>query len=134
MVGHLLAQPVHLTIAHLQYTARIAQNGACLQLSESDDLRNLPVAIFLLHIANNLTAPRFAEVDIEVGHRHSVGVKEALEQQAKFDRVKIGNGQRPRHQRPRTRAAPWTHGNILFLRPFDEVGNDQEIARKAHRA
>ncbi len=81
MVGHLLAQPVDLTIAHLQDAPGIAQNRARFQLSEGDNLRNLPRAVFLLHIADNLTAPRFAEVDIEVRHRHAVGVEETFEQQ-----------------------------------------------------
>src|SRR3546814_4437962 len=32
----------------------------------------------------------------------------------------------------RARAAPWPHRNIVILRPFDEIGDDQEIAGKAH--
>src|SRR3546814_17620394 len=34
--------------------------------------------------------------------------------------------------RARARAAPRPHRNIVILRPFDEIGDDQEIAGKAH--
>ena len=91
VVRYLLAQPVDLAIAHLQHAARVAQNRACLQLSEGNDLRDLPAAVFLLHVTDHLAAPRFAEVDIEVRHRHTVGVEESFEQQAEPDRVEIGN-------------------------------------------
>ena len=86
-IWDLLAQPIHLTVTHLQNAPRIAQNSAGFQLTKGDDLRDLACAIFFLHITDHLSAPRFAEVDIEIRHRHTVGVQEAFEQQAKLDRV-----------------------------------------------
>jgi hypothetical protein len=46
MVGHHLAQPVDLAIAHLQDAARIAQHRARLHLAEGDDLRDVIVPVF----------------------------------------------------------------------------------------
>ncbi len=43
-------------------------------------------------------------------------------------------GQRPGDQRARTRAAAGADRNALRLRPFDEVGDDQEIAGVIHAA
>jgi hypothetical protein len=86
----------------------------------------------LLDIADDFAAPGFAEIDIEVGHRHAVGVEEAFEQQAMFQRIEIGDGQRPGDHRAGARAAPRPDRNALRLRPADEVGHDQEIAGKAH--
>ena len=100
-IWHLLAQPVHLAITHLQNAPGIAQNSARFQLTEGDDLRDLACAIFFLHITDDLSAPRFAEVDIEIRHGNTVGVQEAFEQQTKLDRIKVRNGQHPRHERTR---------------------------------
>src|SRR3546814_18931688 len=69
---------------------------------------------------------------VEVGHRHALGVQEALEQKAEFQRIEIGDRQRPGDDRPRARTAPRPHRNIVRLRPFDEIGDDQEIAGKTH--
>ena len=131
-VGHQLGKPIDLAIAHLQHAAGILQNRARLQLSEGDDLRHLIAAVFLLDVADHLAAPRFAEVDVEIGHRHALGVEEALEQQPQLQRIEIGDGQRPRDHRSRARTAPRPHRNVVILRPFDEVGDDQEITGEAH--
>ena len=132
MVGHHLAQPVDLAIAHLQDAAAIAQHGAGLQLTEGDDLGNVIGAILLLDIADHLAAAGFAEVDIEVRHRDAFRVEEAFEQQAQFQRIEVGNRQRPGHHRTRARTAPRPHRNVIGLGPLDEVGHDQEVAGKAH--
>ena len=132
MVGHHLAQPIDLAVAHLQDASGVAQHRARLQFAEGDDLRNVVVAVFVLDVADHLAAARFAKVDVEVGHRHAFGVEEALEQQAELDGIEIGDRQRPGDQAASARAAPRTHRNVLFLGPFDEIGNDQEVAGKAH--
>src|SRR3546814_5949047 len=98
--------------------------------SKGDDLRHRVAPVFLLHIADHLAAPRFAEIDVEVRHRHALWVEEAFEEQTQFERVKVGDRQRPGDDAPRARAAPRPHRNIVRLRPFDKVGNDQEIAER----
>ena len=132
VAGHQLGQPVDLAIGHLQHAADILQHSAGLHLAEGDDLRDLFTAIAGLHIIDHLAAPGFAEINIEVGHRHAVRVEEAFEQQAVFQRIKIGDGQRPGHHRAGTRTTPRTDWNPLQFGPHDEIGHDQEIAGKTH--
>ena len=132
MVGHQLAQSINLAIAHLQDAAGIAQHRARLQLAEGDDLRDVIVAVLCLDIADHLAAPGFAEVDVEIGHRHAFGVQEPLKQQPQLERIEVSDGQRPRHHAARARAAPWAHRNVLLLGPLDEIGHDQEVSGKAH--
>ena len=43
---------------------------------------------FCLHVVDHAVAVALAEVDVEVGHRHALGVQEALEQQV------VGSGSR----------------------------------------
>jgi hypothetical protein len=132
VVGDKLRQPVDLAVAHLQHTAGILQHRARLQLTEGDDLGDLVAAVFLLDVADHLAPPRFAEVDVEVGHRHALGIEEAFEQQAELERIEVGDGQRPGDDAARARAAAGTDGDVLRLGPLDEVGDDQEVAGEPH--
>ena len=131
ILRHQLGQLVDLAVGHLQHAADVAQHAARLQRSEGDDLRDLVAAVALLHVVDHLAAAVLAEVDVEVGHRHAFGIEEALEQQAEADRIEIGDGQRIGDQRAGARAAARPDRNALRLGPFDEVGDDQEVARNS---
>ena len=132
ILRHQFCQFVDLPIRHLQHAADVAQHAARLQRTEGDDLGHLIAAVALLHIVDHFAAAVLAEVDVEVRHRDALGIEEALEQQAEPDRIEIGNGQRIGDQRARARAAAGTDRNVVGLGPFDEVGNDQEVARIVH--
>ncbi len=132
IVGHQFAQAIDLPVRHLQHAADVAQHGAGLELAEGDDVGDVVGAIALAYIGDHLVAAVLAEVDIEVGHGHAFGVQETLEQEPKADRIEIGDGQRPGDERARPRAAARPDGNPPRLRPFDEIGNDQEIALIVH--
>ena len=129
---HELAQPVDLAIGHLQHAADVAQHGARLQLAEGDDVGDALGAIALAHIGDHLVAPVLAEIDVEVGHRHALGIEEALEQEPEADGIEVGDGERVGDERARAGAAPGSDGDALRLRPLDEVGDDQEIALIVH--
>ncbi len=132
VVGHQLRQPVDLAIGHLQHPAGILEHRPRLQAPEGDDLGDPVAAVFLLNVGDDLVAVGFAEIDVEVGHRHAFRVEEALEQQIQFDRVEVGDGQRPGDHRPRPRAAPRPYRNVVGLGPLDEVGDDQEVTGEPH--
>ena len=127
-----LGQAVALGKAHAQHPAHVMHRRLGQQRAKGDDLAHLVTAVFVLDVADDLFAPVHAEVDVEVRHRHPFRVQEAFEQQRIAQRVKVGDGQRIGHQRPRARAAPRPDRDPLPLGPFDEVGDDQEIAGKAH--
>ena len=110
VLRHQLAQLVDLAIRHLQHAADVAQHAARLQGAEGDDLRDPLVAIALLHVADDRVAPVLAEVDVEVRHRHALGIEEALEQQIEPQRIEIGDGQCIGHQRPAPEPRPGPTG------------------------
>ena len=132
VVGDQLREPVHLAIGHLQHATHIARDHAGLQLAEGDDLRHAVTAIALLHIGDDLAAPVLAEVDVEVRHRHALGVEEALEQQVEAERVEVGDGEHIGHHGTGTRATAGAHRNAVGLRIADEVRHDQEVAGELH--
>ena len=132
VLRHQLAELVDLAVGHFENAADVAQHGARLQRSEGDDLADLLAPVFLLDVADHLLAPVLAEIDVEVGHRHAFGIEEALEQQREAQRIEVGDRQRIGNQRACARTTTGADGNALRLGPFDEVGNDQEVARELH--
>ena len=91
VLRHQLAQFIDLPVWHLQHAADVAQHAARLQGTEGDDLRHLVAPVALLHVADHLVAAVLAEVNVEVRHRHTLGIEEALEQEPEADRIEIGD-------------------------------------------
>ena len=89
ILRHQLAKLVDLPVRHLQHTAYVAQHAACLQRAKGDDLRDLVAAVSLLHVTDHFIAAVLTEIDIEVGHRHALGIQKALEQQPETDRIEV---------------------------------------------
>ena len=132
VLRHQLGELVDLAKRHLQHPADVAHHAAGEERAEGDDLRDAVLAVALAHIGDHLVAPVLTEVDVEVGHRHALGIEKALEQQPEPQRVEVGDGQRPGDQRAGPRAAPRADRDSLRFGPFDEVGDDQEVAGKLH--
>ena len=103
-----------------------------MQFTERNDLGHLVVAVFLLDVVDYLVASVLTEVDIEVRHRHALGIEEALEQEAEPQRVQIGDGQRPCNDRARARTAARADRNSVPQCPLNEIRDDQEVAGEAH--
>ena len=132
ILRHELGELVDLAERHFKHPADIAHDAARQERAEGDDLRHPVRAVALAHIGDHLVAPLLAEIDVEIRHRHALGIEEPLEQKAEAQRVEIGDGERPGDDRARARAAPRPDRNPLRLRPLDEVGDDEEIAGELH--
>src|SRR3712207_7084500 len=52
----------------------------------------LPI-LLLGHVAHDALAPAHGEVDVDVRHRHALGVQEALEEQVVAQGVDVGDAQ-----------------------------------------
>ena len=115
ILRHQLRQLVDLPVGHLQHAPDVAQHAARLQRAEGDDLRDLVAAVALLHVVDHLAAAVLAEIDVEVRHRHALGIEEALEQQAEADRIEVGDRQRIGDQRAGARAAARARRECLSI-------------------
>ena len=72
--------PVRIAIRQTHYAPDVPHHAFRLQFSEGNDLRDAAFAIFLPHVLENFAAACFAEINIDVGRRHAIGVEEALEE------------------------------------------------------
>ncbi len=131
LVGDGLGDAVDLAVAHAQDPADVAQGGPGEHGAEGDDLGHVVRAVLAGDVGDDLVAAAVLEVDVDVGHRHAVGVEEALEGQLVADGVDRRDAQRVGHDRARRRAAAGGR-DALLAREAGEVGDDQEVARVAH--
>src|SRR5438128_776999 len=76
-----------------------------------------------------IPTPLEAEVHVDVGHGHALGIEEPLEQEIEPERADVRDAQRVRHDRPRRGAAPRAHRDPALPRGRDEVLHDEEVAR-----
>jgi len=73
------------------------------------------VAVPVGHVPDDVTAPAFIEVDVDVGHGHALGIEEPLEHQPVVEGIEVGDAQGVGHQAPRRRAAPGADPDPLLL-------------------
>ena len=112
--------------------SRVLDGSLGLDGAEGDDLGDLVVAPLVRRVANHLAATAIIEVDIDIGHGHTLGVEESLEQQPVRDGVDVGDTHRVGHQRTgsRSTAGPDTDPDVLGV--VDQVADHEEVGREAH--
>ena len=138
VLGHLgrrqrLRQPLTHREGFAEHTRGVLQRHLRLDRAVGDDHRNALVAVLLGHIVDDLGAATIIEVDVEVGHGHTVRVEEALEEQTVLQRIEVGDAHRVGDHGTGTRTTAGSDADPVVLRPVDEVGDDEEVAGEAHR-
>ncbi len=116
-----------------QHARGVARGCAREHLAERDDLRHPVGPVLLRDIADHPLAAAHREVDVDVRHRHALGIQEALEQQVVGQRVDVRDLQAVRHDAAGGAAAARADGDPVRLGVVDEVPDDQEIGVEAHR-
>ena len=97
----LLGDAIDVGVGHVHRAADVADHRLRLHRAEGDDLRDVLAAVFCGDVVDHLAAAPLAEVDVDIGQRHALGVEEALEDQVVVQRVDVGDAQRPRDQAAR---------------------------------
>ena len=110
----------------------VLDRGLGLDGSERDDLGDLVATPPLGGVTHHVAAAAVVEVDVDIGHRHTLGVEESLEEQPVRDRVDVGDAQRPGHQRTGGRTTTGPHPDADLVGVPDEVPDHQEVRGKAH--
>ena len=90
-IGDQLRELVADRVGIAEHARRVTRRRAREHLAEGDDLRHALLAVLLGHVTDHLLAAAHREVDVDVRHRHALGIEEALEQQVVADRVDVGD-------------------------------------------
>src|SRR5699024_5090363 len=96
--------------------------------SKRCDLGDAVAAVFFTNVIDDFTATPLIEIDVEIGHRRSFGIKEPFKDEAVRERVQIGDPQRVRRDGTRSRPPARADSDPLRLGPVYEVGDDQVVA------
>ena len=123
-----LGQRVRLRRREPERAADVLDGRARLHRPERHDLADRLLAVLLPDVLDHLAAALEAEVDVDVGHRHALGIQKTLEEQIVLERTHVGDLQRVGHERSRRRPAARTDRNAAIARRLDEIGDDQEVA------
>ncbi len=105
----------------------VAHGSLGLHRPEGDDLRDVLAAVAPRHVLDDLAAAPLAEVDVDIGQRHALGIQEALEDEVVLERVDVGDAKAVRDQASGGRPAARAHRNPLLAGVPDEVPDDQEV-------
>ena len=74
-----------------EHSGGVPRRGPREHLAEGDDLRDRLLAVLVGDVLDHLLPAAHREVDVDVGHRNSLGVEEALEQQVVAQRVDVSD-------------------------------------------
>ena len=72
--GHQLGDAVSLDKGNIQGAGHVAHHGSGLHLTKGSDLGHGLLPVFFRNIANNLAAPAFAKVHVDIGHADALGI------------------------------------------------------------
>ena len=124
---HRLGDPVGVGVGDVHDPGHVAHHRPRLHRAESDDLGDVGAAVLLGDVLDDLAAPPLAEVDVDVGQRHALGVQEALEDQVVLDRIDVGDPQAVGDEAAGGRPAARADRDPLLARVADEIPGDQEV-------
>ena len=132
--GDLLGHRVHVPVGQPHHPAHVPHRGPGGHGAEGDDLGHVVGAVLPVDVVDDLLPPADAEVDVDIGHGHPLGVQEPLEVQAVLHGVQVGDVQAVGHHGAGGRAPARPHGDAAVLGEGDKVGDDEEIVHEAHLA
>ena len=131
-IRHELCNPIRLRIRHIQYARHITHGVLRHHLTKGYDVTHATLAILLRTVFNHLIATVILNIGINIRHRDTVWVQEALKEKIVLQRVQISNMNCVRKERTCRRTTAWTINNTLVFTPVNEVLHNQEVTVVAH--
>ena len=106
----LLGDPIDVGVRHVERPPDVAHHRLRLHRPEGDDLRDVLAPVLPRDVVDDFAAAALAEVDVDIGQRHALGVEEALEEQVELERIDVGDAHAPRDERPAADPRPGPTG------------------------
>ncbi len=129
---HRLGDLVGVGVRDVHDARHVAHDGARLHGPERDDLRDVLAPVLARDVVDDFAAAPLAEVDVDVGQRHALGIEEALEDEVVLDRIDVGDAQAVGDEAAGRRSAARPDRNALLARVADEVPGDAEVPGVFH--
>ena len=132
VIGDLLGHLVRFGIRHIQHAANVADGQLRLHRTESDDLGNVVVTVFIAEVLKDLASSFNAEIRIDIGHGDTGRIQKPFKKQGILERLNVGDPQGVGHDAPRRRTAAGAHHDPVFLGVVDHIPDDQEVTGESH--
>ena len=130
--GYELGDHIAVGVGHIQRAAHVADRAARRHRAEGHDLRHMVVAVLAADVVHDLAAAGIAEVHVDIGHGHALGIEKALEEKTVLHRLNVRDVQTVAHDAARRAAAPRADGDADALGVAHKVGDDEKIIDEAH--
>ena len=130
--GHQLRNNIRFGIAEVQCTTHVTDGTTGSHGTEGSDLGHMVGTIFPHNILDHFTTALLTEIRIEVGHGHTFGVQESLENQRILHGVHFRNVHTICHNGSGAGTSARSNRDSLFLGVTDKVPDDQIIVDIAH--
>ena len=122
----------HLAERHLEYACDIANGAFCAHCAKGCNLRNMILTVTFLDIRNNPSAVDVVKINIDIRHRHALGVKKALKEECVLEGIDVRNAEQIGNDAACCRSAPRSDGHAVFPCVVDKIPNDEEVAGISH--
>ena len=129
---HGLGDLVGVGVGNVHDARDIADHSARLHRPEGDDLRDVLAAVFAGHVVDHFAAAPFAEIDVDVGQRDTLGIEKALEDEVVLDRIDVGDSQAVGNKAAGRGPSARPDRDRFLARVADEVPDNQEVPRVLH--
>ena len=132
-VGNCLAQFVRYVERQFLYACYVLNGELCCHCAVCDNVCHLLLSIFLGYPVEHSSASVVVEVDVDIGQRNTVGVKETLEKQVVFYGVYAGNSKGVGYHAAGCRTTSGAHRySQLLACGANEVLHNKEVPRETH--
>ena len=132
LVRHHLGNGIHITVRQIHHPADIADHALGRQRTECDNLHHLVRSIFSAHVIDHFLTSLVTEIDIDIGHGHTLRIEEALKQQIVADGVDIRDLQAIRHDTTRCTSSSGSHHDLVLSGIIDKIPHNQEVIHISH--
>ena len=132
LLGDHLGDGIHISVGQVHDTSHIADHPAGCHCPEGDDLHHAVPAVFFRDIIDDLTPALEAEIHVDIGHGHALGVEETLKQEVIADGVNICDPQRIGDNRARRTSAPGADHDPVLTGKIDIVPDNEKIVDISH--
>ena len=122
-----LGNAVSIRVGHVHHAGHVPEHGLGAHGAVRDDVRHGALPVFLPHIVNHLRTARLAEVNVDIRRADALRVQETFKDQPEPQGVDVRDLHGIRHQRTGGGTAAGPHGNVMVLRPVDEIRRNQEV-------
>ena len=128
----LLGYAVHLRGGHAHGLSYVPDRLLGSQGTEGYDLGDVGLPVLFLDVFDDLVAVVDAEVHVDIRHGDPGFVEEPLEDQRVLQRIHLGDAGAVGDEAARAAAAAGAHRDIVILRVFYVVPDDEEVFVEAH--